>query len=206
MTTPTSTDFAHVYHAGDPDKVTLLLLHGTGGDEHDLVPLGERVLPGASILSPRGQVDEHGHARFFRRLAEGVFDVDDLVHRADALAQWTRAQIAAHGASSRVVAVGFSNGANIASALMLQHPTLLTGAALIRPMVPYVPTTLPDLSGARVLISAGRIDPIVPTTQVDHLESMLQAASADVTLAWQQAGHGLTPADVTLLRDWLARF
>jgi predicted esterase len=206
MTNDASTAFAHVYQAGDPDKVTLLLLHGTGGNEHDLVPLGARVLPGATLLSPRGQVDEHGHARFFRRLAEGVFDVPDLRARADALAVWTREQVTARGAPSRVVAIGFSNGANIASAMMLQHPGLLAGAALIRAMVPYTPTTTPDLHGTRILISAGRADVMVPAAQVDELAGIFTTAGADVTLAWQHAGHGLTAGDLTAMSTWLASY
>ena len=206
MTHTVSTDFAHVYRAGDPDKVTLLLLHGTGGNEHDLVPLSDRVLPGATLLSPRGQVDEHGHARFFRRLAEGVFDIPDLKARADALAAWTTAQVRARGAPSRVVAIGFSNGANIASAMMFQHPGLLAGAALIRAMVPYTLTTTPALHGTRVLISAGRQDPLVPTAQVATLEQMCRDAGADVTLAWQPGGHGLVAGDLTAMSQWLATF
>ncbi len=204
--TTASTQFAHVYRAGDPAKVTLLLLHGTGGDEHDLIPLGDRVLPGATLLSPRGQVDEHGHARFFRRLAEGVFDVPDLQARADALAAWTRAQVAERGAPARIVAIGFSNGANIASAVMLRHPGLLAGAALIRAMVPYTPSPLPALDGTRVLIVAGRLDPLIPAAQVAQLDAMLRAAGAAVTLAWQDAGHGLTAGDLSALRTWVAGF
>ena len=206
MTNAVSTDFAHEYRAGDPSKVTLLLLHGTGGTEQDLLPLGARVLPGATMLSPRGQVDEHGHARFFRRLAEGVFDIPDLRARADALATWTTAQIAARGAPSRIVAIGFSNGANIASALMLQHPGLLAGAVLIRAMVPYTPTHSPLLNGTRVLISAGRLDPLIPTPQVTELETILRTAGADVTLAWQNAGHGLVGGDLAAMTSWLAEF
>lgn len=206
MTNAVSTDFIHEYHAGDPDKVTLLLLHGTGGSEHDLVPLGARVLPGATLLSPRGQVDEHGHARFFRRLAEGVFDIADLRARADALAAWTRAQVAARGAPSRVVAVGFSNGANIASAMMLQHPDLLAGAVLIRAMVPYTPTHAPSLARSRVLISAGRSDPLIPNAQVAELEAILTTAGAAVDVRWQEAGHGLVMGDVSAITTWLAEF
>ena len=206
MTNAVSTDFAHVYRAGDPDKVTLLLLHGTGGNEHDLVPLADRVLPGATLLSPRGQVDEHGHARFFRRLAEGVFDIPDLRARADALATWTRAQVAARGAPSRVVAVGFSNGANIASAMMFQHPGLLAGAALIRAMVPYTLTTTPDLHGTRVLISAGQQDPLVPVEQVTILEQIFLSAGAETALAWQPAGHGLVAGDLADVTRWIGTF
>lgn len=206
MTNAVSTEFAHVYEPGDPDTVTLLLLHGTGGNEHDLIPLGQRVLPGATLLSPRGQVDEFGHARFFRRVAEGVFDIADLRARADALAAWTRAQIEARGAPRRVVALGFSNGANIASAMMLQHPDLLAGAALLRAMVPYRPETSPDLSQAHVLISAGESDPIVPLAQVQALAGILRDAGAEVSVSWQPAGHGLVARDLTVLRDWLATF
>jgi phospholipase/carboxylesterase len=198
--------FTHEYRAGDPGKVTLLLLHGTGGDEHDLLPLGERVLPGATLLSPRGQVSEGGALRFFRRHAEGVLDIPDLQARADGLAAWLRQQITERALPPRVVAVGFSNGANIATAVMFRHPGLLTGAALIRGMMTYTPEPLPALTGTRVLLSSGRADPLVPTEQVEALQALFTASGAECTLAWQHVGHGLAPGDLIALREWLATF
>ncbi len=206
MTIDTPTAFTHEHRAGDPEKVTLLLLHGTGGDEHDLVPLGERVLPGATLLSPRGQVREGGALRFFRRHAEGVLDIPDLQARADQLAAWLRQQITVRRASPRVVAVGLSNGANIATAVLLRHPGLLAGAALIRGMMTYTPDPLPSLAGTRVLLSSGRADPLVPTEQVDALHALFTAAGAESTVAWQHAGHGLVPGDLVVMREWLAAF
>lgn len=205
MTTDMRSDYVHLFREGDPDKVTLLLLHGTGGDEHDLIPLGERVLPGAALLSPRGQVSEGGALRFFRRHAEGLLDVPDLQARADGLAAWLRAQMAARGLT-RVVAVGFSNGANIASAVLLRHPGLLAGAALVRAMFPYQPDALPSLAGTRILLSNGRADPLVPVAQVEQLDALFRGAGAEVTLAWQSAAHNLAPGDLIAMREFLAAF
>ena len=142
---------------------TLLLLHGTGGDENDLVSLGRTLDPDANLLSPRGKVLENGMPRFFRRLAEGVFDEEDVKRRADELAAFVREAADAYGfAADRVAAVGYSNGANIASAALLRHPGLFRAAVLLRPMVPFEPEALPDLAGVPVFLSAGRRDPIVP--------------------------------------------
>jgi phospholipase/carboxylesterase len=206
MTNDAAAQFTHEYRVGDPEKVTLLLLHGTGGDEHDLIPLGERVLPGATLLSPRGQVSEGGALRFFRRHAEGVLDIPDLQARADQLAAWLRGQIVERGLPPRIVAVGFSNGANIATAVLFRHPGLLAGAALIRAMMTYTPDPLPVLTGTRVLLSSGRADPLVPASQVDALHALLTAAGAESSVAWQHAGHGLAPGDLIAMREWLAAF
>src|SRR5919106_2243449 len=150
MTTP-DLGFVHRFLPGAPSLPVLLLLHGTGGDESDLLPLGEALLPGAARLSPRGKVLENGMPRFFRRLAEGVFDLDDLRRRTQELADFVEAAAAAYGLGERrPVAVGFSNGANIAAAMLLLRPGVLSGALLIRPMVPLVPDTLPDLGGMPV--------------------------------------------------------
>lgn len=187
---------------GDSDG-TLLLLHGTGGNENDLLPLGHAVAPHAALLSPRGQVLEHGMPRFFHRLAEGVFDVDDLVSRAHALADFVIGSAARYGFDpARVVAIGFSNGANIAAALMLLRPEILAGAVLLRPMVPFVPESLPSLSGRRVLVAAGRSDPIVPAPDSEAVAELLGRAGADVTLHWSPGGHGLERADVAAAAAW----
>ncbi len=183
---------------------TLLLLHGTGGGEDELLPLGRAIAPGAALLSPRGRVLERGMPRFFRRLAEGVFDEADLIVRAGELADFIgQAADRYRFDATRVTAVGFSNGANIAAALLLLRPEVLAGAALFRAMVPLHPPELPVLRGRRVLISEGRTDPIVPLEQADSLARRLRGSGADVTLAWQDAGHGLVEADVDAARTWL---
>lgn len=200
-----SSEFVHVFHPGDPAKPTLLLLHGTGGDEHNLVPLGRHLLPDATILSPRGQVLEHGMPRFFRRFAEGVLDVDDLKARAASLANWVTERLDATGAPRRVLAVGFSNGANIAAGILLAHPGVLAGAVLFRPMVPYEPARLPSLSGTPVLIAAGSQDPIVRASHVDRLAELLKQVGANVSLSWQEAGHGLVQGDIDAAMAFIAQ-
>jgi phospholipase/carboxylesterase len=195
--------FVHVFTPGTT-STTLLLLHGTGGDERDLLPLGEMLLPGAAILSPRGQVLEHGMPRFFRRLAEGVFDEVDLRQRAGDLARFVASTAERHHFDARkVIAVGFSNGANIASALLLLHPGVLAGAILFRAMVPLVPDSPPSLESARVLISNGRADPLVAPEETERLATLLRSAGAEVTVEWQPGGHQLTQADIRTARAWL---
>jgi predicted esterase len=196
--------FHHRYVPGSmPDAPTLLLLHGTGGNEDDLLPLGELLLPGAARLSPRGQVLENGAPRFFRRLAEGVFDLDDLRARTQQLADFVESARRAYGVSSPPVAVGFSNGANIAAAMLLLRPATLGGALLIRPMVPLVPDPLPALAGVPVAILAGRADPIVTPAQSEELATLLSRAGADVRTHWIAGGHGLTREDVEIGHQWL---
>ncbi|HUF25811.1 MAG TPA: alpha/beta hydrolase [Gemmatimonadaceae bacterium] len=183
---------------------TVLLLHGTGGDESDLIPLGRMLLPEATFIGPRGKVLEHGMPRFFRRLAEGVFDVPDLIARTHELAQFVRD--AAEGYrldASKIDAVGFSNGANIAASLLLLHPGLIRNAVLFRPMVPLEPESPPDLRDTAALIAGGRMDPIVPPEQTERLGELLRESGAEVMMAWQPAGHGLTQGDVQASKAWL---
>jgi phospholipase/carboxylesterase len=201
------TDFVHVYQ---PPATTggpiLLLLHGTGGNEHDLVPLAGMLLPGAGLLSPRGKVLERGMPRFFRRLAEGVFDIEDLKFRAAELADFINDTAAKHHFSTRTLtAVGFSNGANIAGALLLLRPDALGAAVMFRAMVPLVPDTLPTLAHTPVLISNGRIDPLVSAEETEQLASLLRSAGANVEVSWQNSGHELTDRDVVTAREWLAQ-
>lgn len=198
--------FEHRFVPATTDEPrTLLLLHGTGGNEDDLLPLGQMLLPGAAILSPRGQVLEHGMPRFFRRLAEGVFDLDDLRARTAGLADFVSWAAGEYGFDpGQVTAVGFSNGANIAASLLLLRPATLAGAVLFRVMVPLEPATAPALAGVRVLIGAGRSDPLVRPSEVERLALMLQTAGAAVSLHWEPSGHQLTPGDVTAARAWLA--
>jgi predicted esterase len=184
---------------------TLVVLHGTGGDENDLIGIGQAIAPGAAILSPRGNVLENGAPRFFKRLAEGVFDPKEVRSRSEELARFIRVAISKYGLNSeRVFALGYSNGANVASTMMFIEPELFRGAILFRPMVVFEPNERPDLSGAGVLISAGRMDPIVPAKSVERLVELFEVSSADVTLKWQLAGHNLLPSEVREAADWLA--
>ena len=189
------------FHPGS--SPALLLLHGTGGDENDLLPLGRIIRPGAALLSPRGQVLENGMPRFFRRLAPGVFDLDDLVRRTHELADFVEDQSAAKHLGP-IIAVGYSNGANIAASLLLLRPGLFAGAILFRAMVPLEPPQPPDLGRVPVLLLAGRHDEMIPAAGAQQLAVLLSRAGADLTLEWRDTGHGLQPAEFTFARDWLA--
>ena len=196
-------DFIHEFISGSSNR-TLLLLHGTGGNERDLIPLGRELDPTAALLSPRGKVLENGMPRFFRRLAEGVFDLEDLKNRTNELADFVAAAAQHYGfAADKVVAVGYSNGANIAASMLLLRPEILSAAILFRAMVPLVPETQPNLSSVRVWIGAGTDDPIIPTSETKRLAELLRKAGADVTIRHFPAGHELTPADVEAAREWL---
>jgi predicted esterase len=187
--------------------VTLLLLHGTGGDEEDLVPLGRALLPGAGLLSPRGKVLERGMSRFFRRIAEGVFDQDDLARRTRELGDFIEAAVRVYGLSrDGIVAVGFSNGANIAASLLLRRPGLLRGAVLLSPMIPFEPDRLPDLAGTAVFLGAGRADPIAPPAQVERLGELLRQSGAAVTIHWETGGHTVAQGEVDAAQQWLLRW
>lgn len=184
--------------------VTLLLLHGTGGNETDLLPLGKALLPGAALLSPRGKVLENGMPRFFRRFAEGLFDVDDLKARTDELAAFVEAATRAYKLETqKLVAVGYSNGANIAASLILLHPHHLTAAILFRPMVPFQPDILRNFSKLSVWIGAGHEDSIAGPDAPRKLAAILQAGGADVSLFWHKGGHELGQDDVEAARVWL---
>lgn len=197
--------FVHRYVPGrDGSRRTLLLLHGTGGNENDLLPLGAELDPQAGLLSPRGKVLENGAPRFFRRLAEGIFDLEDLKFRTDELAEFVGWAVKEYDLdATQVYAVGYSNGANIAGGLFLRQPDVLAGAAMLHAMVPYVPDELPDLSGKSILLTAGENDPIVTTDETTRLHSLLQRAGADVRLAWFRNGHRLSGAEVHAAAQWL---
>lgn len=185
--------------------VPILLLHGTGGNESDLLDLGRTIAPGAPLLSPRGRILENGMPRFFRRLAEGVFDIPDLKFQAEELARFVGdARIRYDLGDSPPVALGFSNGANMAAALLLLHPGTLSGGLLLRPMVPLVPDRLPDLAGVRVLISAGLRDPIAPPAESRALGDLLRRAGAEVALHWSNGGHGLVQDDLAAAERWMS--
>ncbi len=200
--------FVHNFLPGEPDGsgVTLLLLHGTGGNEDDLIPLGQQLLPDAAILSPRGKVSEHGAPRFFRRLAEGVFDHEDIVFRTHELAAFVEAAATEYSFDrEKLIATGYSNGANIAASLMLLHPGLLKAAVLFRSMVPFEPEVTPDLSGLPVFMAAGRMDQMIPPDNTQRLAEILQEAGANVDLRWRDTGHGLTYEEIGEAKDWLEK-
>jgi predicted esterase/catechol 2,3-dioxygenase-like lactoylglutathione lyase family enzyme len=185
---------------------TLLLLHGTGGDEDNLISLGRTLLPGAALLSPRGKVNEGGALRFFRRLREGVFDQEDLALRTDELAAFIDAAAASYSLRrDGIVAVGFSNGANIAASLLLRRPGILKRAVLLSPMVPFAPEPLPDLTDTSVFIGAGRADHMVPIALTERLAQLLRESGADVTVHWEDAGHTITPGEFKAAQRWIAK-
>jgi phospholipase/carboxylesterase len=190
--------------ANGDDWTTLLLLHGTGGDENDLLPLGRMLYEQAALLSPRGKVLENGAPRFFRRLAEGVFDHEDLLNRTHELAGFVEAATSEYGLDpGGIFAVGFSNGANIAASLLLLHPGLLAGAVLLRAMAPFEPEITPDLSETPVYLAAGRSDHLVPPENTEHLAGLLREAGAKVDLDWQPGGHGIGRAEIEAAHNWL---
>ena len=199
------TDLSHIHRfvPGNRHEATpLLLLHGTGGDENDLLPLGQAIAPGASLLSPRGQILENGMPRFFRRLAEGVFDEDDLRRRANALADFVNDARKRYDLPAPV-ALGYSNGANIAAAVLQLRPEIFAGAILLRAMVPLRDTPVIDLAGKPVLIVSGQFDPIIPTSNSQRLAVELAKAGADVQHRTLPIGHQLSQADLTVAQDWL---
>jgi predicted esterase len=196
-------DFIHEFVPGTSNR-TLLLLHGTGGNERDLIPLGRELDPNAALLSPRGKVLENGMPRFFRRLTEGVFYLEDLKYRANELANFVTSAAKHYGfAADELVAVGYSNGANIAAGMLLLRPEIMHQAILFRAMVPLIPDPLPDLSSVRVWIGAGDQDPIVPASETKRLAELVRRAGADVTIRFAKAGHGLTNDDLEAARHWL---
>lgn len=194
--------FIHRFEPGPDTARPLLLLHGTGGDENDLLPLGRTVAPEAALLAPRGAVSENGMPRFFRRLAEGVFDEADLRRRTGDLAAFVAAARTRYGIGAPL-ALGFSNGANIAASLLLLRPETLAGAVLLRPMVPFVEPPVADLAGRPVLILSGAMDPIVPAENARRLAQQLTAAGARVEHRILPVGHGLSQADIGLALNWL---
>ena len=199
--------FDHRFLPGDGENPpTLLLLHGTGGNEQDLIPLGQELLPEAAILSPRGKVSEHGAPRFFRRLAEGVFDHEDLLFRPHELAAFVEAAAEEYGFNdSKILAVGYSNGANVAASTILLHPGLLRAAVLFRAMVPFEPEVTPDLSRMPIFMAAGRMDRMIPPDNTQHLADLLTEAGANVDLRWRNDGHPLTNEEVAEAREWISR-
>ncbi|HSC33706.1 MAG TPA: alpha/beta hydrolase [Thermodesulfobacteriota bacterium] len=200
-------EFIHIYIPPADISIdeTLLLLHGTGGDEESLVPVAGRILPGAGILSPRGKVLESGMPRFFRRLSEGVFDLEDLRLRTGELAEFIiRASEIYSLDRGKLTAVGYSNGANIAASILLTYAGVIPNAVLFHPMVPFIPESLPDLSGTDVLITAGTNDPIVSPEGTEDLAELLKKAGALVEVFWQGNGHNLTRDEITAAKSFLS--
>jgi predicted esterase len=206
MSMPAGASFVHRFIPAErPGLPTLLLLHGTGGDENDLLPLGRALLPGAALLSPRGNVLEGSMPRFFRRLAPGVLDLEDLQHRAHELADWIAVAAEEHGFDpARVFAAGYSNGANIAAGLLLIRPGALAGAVLFHAAVALEPREQPNALGVPVFLSGGRNDPMSDPRVTERLADLLRASGAEVTLHWEQGGHALARAEVDAARRWLA--
>jgi phospholipase/carboxylesterase len=198
-------EFIHEYvPATQPQAPTLLLLHGTGGDESSLLSLGAQLVPGAALLSPRGKILEGDYPRFFRRKAEGVFDMEDLIFRTHELADWIAA--ASHDYAidpASLIALGYSNGANIAASILLLRPEAIKRAVLLRAMVPLVPEQAPDLSGAHVLMESGVADPLIPLPQSERLAQMLRGYGATVTFQKQPSGHQLISADLVGAQQWI---
>ncbi|MDN3015916.1 alpha/beta hydrolase [Paenibacillus sp. BSR1-1] len=194
----------HIFNKGqDPTKPTLLLLHGTGGNELDLLPLAGRIDEEASVLSVRGNVLENGMPRFFRRLAEGVFDIEDLIFRTKELNDFLDGAAEKYGFDrDNIIAIGYSNGANIAASLLFHYQNALKGAILHHPMVPRKGIELPDLSGKHVFIAAGSNDPICSPMESAELQSLLENANAKVELHWENRGHQLTMQEVEAAADW----
>jgi phospholipase/carboxylesterase len=198
--------FRHLYRSGTrASPISLLLLHGTGGDEHDMVPLADLIAPGATLISPRGQVSENGAPRFFRRFAEGVLDVDDWRERSQALADFVGSICAEQGiAPNTLFAVGYSNGANIAQGLLLLRPEVLGGAVLFRPTFITDDVPMKDLSGHPVLLLGGDSDPITAPEDLPRIAELLQKRSASVTVKAVKGSHGLVPDDIIAAQRWLA--
>jgi phospholipase/carboxylesterase len=206
MDTPKQSElsFIHRFIPGqDVGHAPLLLLHGSGGDEHNLISLAERIGPGRAIVSPRGKTNEQGITRFFRRAADGTWDLDDLAQRTGELADFVRSARGAYGLPKPVV-LGYSNGANIGWSLLLREPSALAGAILLRSMLPFDPRPLPDLSGIPVLLIAAHDDELIPVERAGLLAALLGEAGADVTYEVLRAGHGLTGEDLKLASEWLA--
>jgi predicted esterase len=202
---PPDLSFVHRFLPGtEATAPVLLLLHGTGGDENDLIPLGELLWPGASLLSPRGQVLEQGMPRFFRRIAPGVFDEDDLRRRAHDLADFIVQAAERYDIDrDRLVAVGYSNGANMAAATLMLHPDVFRHAVLWHAQVPLRLQLLPNITSHGVLLTGGRRDSVVPPLETENLRGLLAACGAAVRLVWFDTDHALSEADVSAARQWL---
>lgn len=193
------------YYNNGSKKLTLVLLHGTGGNEEDLLFLGKEIESHASILSPRGKVLENGMPRFFRRLSEGVFDIEDLKIKTHELADFIqKCSLHYKFDLSQTIAVGFSNGANIATSMLFLRPQVIQGAILFRAMVPFIPDSLPNLLNKKILLSAGLQDPIVSRNETENLYRLFQKTNAITTLKWQPSSHNLIQEDILVAKSWIS--
>jgi phospholipase/carboxylesterase len=197
--------YTHVALPGSPGSPLLFLFHGTGGDEEQLLSLGRELLPGAAIVAPRGDVSEFGAARFFRRTGEGVYDMDDLALHTTKMAAFVKAH-RERVKPSAVIGLGYSNGANILASVVFAEPKLFDAAVLMHPLIPFEPAIDGDLAGRRILVTAGRRDPICPPTLTSRLEAYLRTAKASVTVEWHEGGHELRPNEIEAARGFLAPY
>jgi phospholipase/carboxylesterase len=197
--------YKHIALSGSPGGPLFFLFHGTGGNEEQLASLGRELLPDAAIVSPRGDVSEFGAARFFRRTGEGVYDMDDLATRTAKMAEFVKAHRDT-AKPSAVIGLGYSNGANILASVVFAEPDLFGAAVLMHPLIPFEPRIAGDLSGKRLLVTAGRRDPICPPSLTARLEAYLRAAKADVTVDWHEGGHELRPSEIEAAKRFLAPY
>ncbi|WP_416068159.1 alpha/beta hydrolase [Rhizobium sp. ZK1] len=200
----TDNGYVHRLHAGAPGKPILFVLHGTGGDENQFFDFGRRLLPEATIVSPRGDVSEYGAARFFKRTGEGVYDMADLARATAKMTDYVQDLAATHGASE-ILGLGFSNGANILANILIEKG-LFDAAALLHPLIPFRPRTNPDLGGRRVLITAGQRDPISPVALTEALSDYFEAQQAEVLLEWHSGGHDIRPNEIEAIGNFFAEY
>jgi phospholipase/carboxylesterase len=189
---------------GAPGGVLFLTFHGTGGDEHQFTGLAAQLMPDATVISPRGDVSEYGAARFFRRTGEGIYDMADLALRTEKMKRFVAGLKAEHS-PSRVIGLGYSNGANILASVLFEAADLFDDAVLMHPLIPFEPPENPGLAGARVLITAGRNDPICPPPLTERLGDYFRRQGAELRLQWHGGGHGIEPGEIAAIRDFLAR-
>lgn len=193
----------HFAEVAAPEGAPLLLLfHGTGGDENDLIDLGRQLSPEAHLISPRGDVSEGGALRFFRRTAEGQYDMADLQRATDKAARFIAAHVTAKS-PSKVLALGYSNGANILASVLFAQPGLIDRAVLMHPLIPFEPAPQPGLAGRQVLITAGRRDPICPPPLTERLAGYFAAQGADSRLIWHDGGHEVRPPELAAVGAFL---
>lgn len=192
--------YIHFAAPGKPGGPLLFTFHGTGGDEHQFAGLARELVPDAALVSPRGDVSEYGAARFFKRTGEGVYDMADLARATAKMADFAAAHVAV-AKPSRVIGLGYSNGANILASVIFARPDLFDAAVLMHPLIPFEPEIGGSLAGKRILITAGRRDPICPPALTERLEQQLRAAGADVTMVWHEGGHELRPVEIEAARE-----
>jgi phospholipase/carboxylesterase len=196
--------YTHIVHAGDrPGGPVVFAYHGTGADEDQMVPFAREIVPGAAIVAPRGDVSEGGMARFFRRTGEGVYDMADLAARTETMAAFVKAHVEA-AKPSAVYGVGYSNGANILASVVFAHPDLFDGVVLMHPLIPFQPRVNGRLDGRKIVITAGRYDPICPPHLTSRLEAHLRAVGADLHLEWHDGGHEIRPEEVAAAKRFLS--